>query len=131
MNGFQLDTSLMIIAAVVTGVIVLLGVAKLSRFYLRFTEAKRDIEANLITLNGQLKLIQLSMTELVSEQRRQSRLFLEQLNLKRAEMTGDYEVIEETITDAPQAAAPSASPEPPSRPAGIKPLFDFGKNESK
>ena len=90
-----------IVGAILTWVIFILGVAQLSRFYTRFRSAAKASENNIEVLNAQLKKIQSSLAELIIEQRRQSRLQLEQLDLKRAEMTGDYEIVEEPIQSAP------------------------------
>ena len=93
-----------IVGAVLTWVIFILGVAQLARFYTRFQSAAKAYESNMEALNAQLKKMQSSLAELIIEQRRQSRLQTEQLDLKRAEMTGDYEIVEEPIF--PQAAMP-------------------------
>lgn len=92
---------LVIIGAVLTWVIFILGVAQLSRFYTKFLEASKSVDNNLTALNAQMKKIQASMAELIIEQRRQIRLQTEQLDLKRAEMTGDYEIVEEPINPPP------------------------------
>lgn len=95
-----------IIAAVLSWVIFILGVALLSRFYDRFREAAKKTDDNLTELNAQLKKLQSSVAEVIIEQRRQSRLQMEQLDLKRAEMTGEFEIVEEPIP----ASAPQPSP---------------------
>ena len=93
-----------IVGAMLTWVIFILGVAQLSRFYTRFLNAAKASESNMEALNAQLKKMQSSLAELIIEQRRQSRLQAEQLDLKRAEMTGEYEIVEEPIV--PQGAHP-------------------------
>ena len=92
---------LMIFGAILTWVIFILGVAQLSRFYANFCKAAKSTESNLNALNAQLKKVQASIAELIIEQRRQIRLQTEQLDLKRAEMTGDYEIVEEPINPPP------------------------------
>ena len=92
---------LVIIGAVLTWVIFILGVAQLSRFYTKFVETSKAADNNLNAVNAQLKKLQSSMAELIIEQRRQIRLQTEQLDLKRAEMTGDYEIVEEPINSPP------------------------------
>ncbi len=89
-----------VVGAVLTWVIFILGVAQLSRFYARFLEAAKSLDNNLNAMNAQLKKMQSSIAEMIIEQRRQSRLQTEQLDLKRAEMTGDYEIVEEPIPGA-------------------------------
>ncbi len=103
----MLESSLnvwVIVGAILTWVIFILGVAQLSRFYIRFVEASKSMENNLNAANAQLKKLQSSVAELIIEQRRLCRLQIEQLELKRAEMTGDYEIVEEPIY--PQSAPP-------------------------
>ena len=92
---------LVIIGAVLTWVIFILGVAQLSRFYTKFLEASKSVDNNLNALNAAMKKVQASMAELIIEQRRQIRLQSEQLDLKRAEMTGEYEIVEEPINPPP------------------------------
>ena len=92
---------LVIIGAVLTWVIFILGVAQLSRFYTKFLEASKSVDNNLTALNAAMKKVQASMAELIIEQRRQIRLQSEQLDLKRAEMTGEYEIVEEPINPPP------------------------------
>lgn len=100
---------MVIIGAILTWVIFILGVAQLSRFYARFVASAKATDNKLSTLNSQIKKIQSSMTELILEQRRQIRLQTEQLDLKRAEMTGDYEIVEEPVN------SPAAPPPPNER----------------
>ncbi len=100
------------VVAMLTWVIVMMGVAQLSRFYKNFQDYKRENEANLLGLAGQLKKLQTTLSEQLLEQRRMSKLLLEQLELKRAEMTGDFEIVEEEVSAAPAPApAPAAPPE--------------------
>ena len=92
------------VVAGLTWVIVMMGIAQLSRFYSKFQEGRRELDANLL------------LTELLAEQRRITRLTLEQLDLKRAEMTGDFEIVEEPIPPAPPSAGPTepaVEPPPP------------------
>jgi biopolymer transport protein ExbB/TolQ len=89
-----------LVGALLTWIIFILGVAQLSRLYSRFVEASKSLDNNLNAVNAQLKKMQSLLAELIIEQRRQSRLQTEQLDLKRAEMTGDYEIVEEPIPEA-------------------------------
>ena len=66
----------------------------------------------------QLKKLQTTLTELLVEQRRITRLQVELLDLKRAEMTGDFEIVEEPVPGAVAAPAEekeSAEPPPPTK----------------
>lgn len=111
------DISLWIFAAL-TWIVIMLGLIQLSRFFSKFQEVRRDLEGNLLGIAGQIKQMQGTLTELLGEQRRATRLMLEQLELKRAEMTGDFDIVEEPITPikplqngdsaSPAAAAPAA-----------------------
>lgn len=96
-----------IIGAMLTWVIFILGVAQLSRFYTRFVDAAKSQETHLNAVNAQLKKMQSSLAELIIEQRRLSRIQTEHMELKRAEMTGEYEIVEEPV------AQPGTPPPPP------------------
>ena len=96
----------------------MMGVAQLSRFYSKFQDARRELDANLLGMAGQLKKLQTTLTELLVEQRRITRLQVELLDLKRAEMTGDFEIVEEPVPGAVAAPAEekeSAEPPPPTK----------------
>ena len=104
------------VVAGLTWVIVMMGIAQLSRFYSKFQEGRRELDANLLNMAGQFKKMQSTLTALLAEQRRITRLTLEQLDLKRAEMTGDFEIVEEPIPPAPPSAGPTepaVEPPPP------------------
>ena len=113
------DISLWIFAAL-TWIVIMLGLIQLSRFFSKFQEVRRDLEGNLLGIAGQIKQMQGTLTELLGEQRRVTRLMLEQLELKRAEMTGDFDIVEEPITpikplqggDGAAAAPGAAAPAP-------------------
>lgn len=83
-------------------------VAMVSRFYNRVHTVLRDSDANLVGLAGQIRRLQSSLTEQIAEQRRTNRLLHDLLELKRAEMTGEFEIVEEEI---PVSKAVSAPPE--------------------
>ncbi len=91
------------IAGGITLLVFFLGMAQLSRFYKSFREARAEVDTNLLAVIAQIKRLNLTIAELAVEQRRLSRLMLEQIELKKAEMTGDFEIVEEPL------------PEPPSR----------------
>ncbi|WP_294433361.1 hypothetical protein [uncultured Victivallis sp.] len=113
MDGFQFPTVTLWIVAVLTWIVVMMGVAQLSRFYTKFREARRELDANLLGMAGQLKKMQTTLTELLVEQRRLTRLQVELLDLKRAELTGDFEIVEEPVAPAAAPAEKEESPEPP------------------
>ena len=107
MQGFEVSLSSFWIVAIMICVIVLIVLAQISHFYAKFQDYRKDYEANMIGLAGQLKKLQSTMSEQLGEQRRQIRLVNELLELKRAELTGDFEIVEEPVEPAaPVAAAP-------------------------
>ncbi len=106
------DISLWIFAAL-TWIVIMLGLIQLSRFFSKFQEVRRDLEGNMLGIAGQIKQMQGTLTELLGEQRRITRLMLEQLELKRAEMTGDFDIVEEPITPIkPLQDAGASAPAP-------------------
>ena len=118
MDEFQFPTITLWIVAALTWIVVMMGVAQLSRFYSKFQDARRELDANLLGMAGQLKKLQTTLTELLVEQRRITRLQVELLDLKRAEMTGDFEIVEEPLPGAVAAPAEekeSAEPPPPTK----------------
>ena len=128
MFGMEVSLSSFWLVAIMICVIVLILVAQISHFYAKFQEFRKDYEANIIGLAGQLKKLQSTMSEQLGEQRRQLRLVNELLELKRAEMTGDFEIVEEPIVPtapAPEAAAnDEAKPLP--KPASQFPPINLG-----
>ena len=118
MDEFQFPTITLWIVAALTWIVVMMGVAQLSRFSSKFQDARRELDANLLGMAGQLKKLQTTLTELLVEQRRITRLQVELLDLKRAEMTGDFEIVEEPVPGAVAAPAEekeSAEPPPPTK----------------
>ena len=118
MDEFQFPTITLWIVAALTWIVVMMGVAQLSRFYSKFQDARRELDANLLGMAGQLKKLQTTLTELLVEQLRITRLQVELLDLKRAEMTGDFEIVEEPVPGAVAAPAEekeSAEPPPPTK----------------
>ena len=93
-----------------TWVVIMMGVIQLSRFFTTFQEVRRDLEGNMLGIAGQIKQLQSSLSETLGEQRRVVRVLNELLELKRAEMTGDFDIVEEPIPAAQPAAAPQGSP---------------------
>lgn len=96
------ETVLLVIGVLLTWLIFVLGVAKLAQFYLSMTQARREIDTNLTGIGNQMGKLQTLVAELLKEQRRTSRLISDLTDLKKAEMTGEYEIVETPIdTDAP------------------------------
>ena len=86
---------------------------QLTRFLMKFEKAGRDLNENFIALAAQLKNIQTTLAELLIEQKRVTRLTVEGLDLKKAEMTGDFEIIEEPLPGTAGTAPASQQPSDP------------------
>lgn len=94
-------------------IILLILLGQISRFYVKMRNFCKENDAQQLILNAQLKQLQGTLSEVLGELRRSNRLVNEQLELKRAEMTGDFEIVEEPIAPPPvksAAAAPAAPP---------------------
>ncbi|MBQ9503184.1 MAG: hypothetical protein IJU70_13600 [Lentisphaeria bacterium] len=134
MHGMEVSLSSFWLVAIMICVILLILVAQISHFYAKFQEARKDYEANMIGLAGQLKKLQTTLSEQLGEQRRLLRQQGELLELKRAEMTGDFEIVEEPVPAAaprpPQAAAApeeaQTPPAPPHQPGKKFPDINLG-----
>ena len=84
-------------------IILLLLLGQISRFYAKIRDFCKETDAQQLALNAQLKQLQGTMAELLGEVRRSNRLANEMLELKQAELTGDFEIVEEPIAPAPVA----------------------------
>jgi hypothetical protein len=96
-------------------IILLIMLGQLSRFYARLRDFCKESDAQQLALNAQLKQLQGTMSEILGEIRRGNRLANELLELKHAELTGDFEIVEEPVAPPPAprtAAAPAAAPAP-------------------
>ncbi|MDD3885982.1 MAG: hypothetical protein PHI35_03845 [Victivallaceae bacterium] len=94
------------IVAVLTWVIVMLGVARLARFYADFKSFRRDLDAHLFGVEAQLKKLQSTFNESLVEQRKAVRTLNEQLALQQAAMTGEYDIVEEPVLPTPETPSP-------------------------
>ena len=93
-------------------IILLIMLGQISRFYARLRDFCKESDAQQLALNAQLKQLQGTMSEILGELRRGNRLANELLELKHAELTGDFEIVEEPIAAAPPMSAPAAAPAP-------------------
>lgn len=82
------------------GLVVIMVLVQLSRFLATFEKERRNLDSNIIGMGGQLKKLQTTVAEILIEQKRATRLTLEGLDLKKAEMTGDFEIVEEPLPGA-------------------------------
>ena len=107
----DIGTLVLGVVAGLTWLIVILVLVQLSRFLAKFEQGRQELDANIIGMAGQLKKMQTTIAEILIEQKRVTRLTVEGLDLKKAEMTGDFEIIEEPLPGTPGAAvgpAPTA-----------------------
>ena len=107
------------IVAGLTWLIIMCTVVQVSKFYANFCIARKTLETNMTGLTGQIKRLQSTMTELLVEMRKTNRIQQNLLDLKQAEMTGDFEIVEEPIVaenneEAEAEAAPEPMPAAPS-----------------
>ena len=100
------ETILLVIGVLLTWLIFVLGVAKLAQLYLSMSQARREVDTNLTGIANQMNKIQTIIAELLKEQRRTSRLIADLTDLKKAEMTGEYEIVETPIDSASAPAHP-------------------------
>ena len=96
---FDGTTIMLIISVMLTWIIFILGVAKLAQFYLSMNKARHEVDSNLTGIAGQLGKMQTMIAEMLKEQRRTSRLIADLTDLKKAELTGEYEIVETPIVD--------------------------------
>ena len=113
MTGHEVTSLSFWIVAILISIVLLFIVAQISRFYAMFQQHRKEVEADIIGLTGQAKQLQNTLNELLVEQRRLVRLQVEMVDLKRAELTGDFEVLEEPIEELPQLQAGEERPEAP------------------
>ena len=90
-------------AVVLISLILLVILGVIIRLLMFFRNFCKDMDTHQMTQNAQLKQLQGTMSEILGELRRANRLTIEQLDLKRAEMTGDFEIVEEPIAPPPVA----------------------------
>ncbi|MBE6386086.1 MAG: hypothetical protein E7048_10565 [Lentisphaerae bacterium] len=120
MFGQEISTFSFWCVALMICIILLVVLGQVSRFYAKMRDYCKDTDAQQLALNAQLKQLQGTLSEILGELRRSNRLVNEQLELKRAEMTGDFEIVEEPIVPPPVAAkvqeAPQGSAAPKAEP---------------
>ena len=69
-------------------------------------EAVKELADIKLTLVEAFKHLERPLADALAENRRNNRLISELLALKQAEMTGDFEIIEEPIASAPPTKSP-------------------------
>ena len=107
------DPQFLAVVQVVMLILMILLLLLIIRTLAYFRAAVRENEERTIALFNALQKMHGTMNEQLGEQRRQIRVQQELLQLKHAEMTGDFEVIEEDIpapitVAEPEITAPQA-----------------------
>lgn len=100
------DPQFLAVVQVVMLLMMILLILLLIRMLGYFRASVREEEERTISLFNAMQKMHATMTEQLGEQRRQIRVMQELLQLKHAEMTGDFEVVEEEIPAAPVVAEP-------------------------
>jgi altronate dehydratase len=88
-----------IVSVMLTWLIVMLGVVKISQMALLVKKMEKSVDMNLSGIASQMQKLQTIAAELLKEQRRSSRLISDLIDLKKAEMTGEFEIVETPIVD--------------------------------
>ena len=95
-----------LILQIVLLVTVLFTAAMLLVLLAKQREAVKELADIKLTLVEAFKHLEKPLTDALAENRRNNRLISELLALKQAEMTGDFEIIEEPIATAPPTKSP-------------------------
>lgn len=80
MNAYYIT---LICVGVLTWLVFVLSMAKISKFYLQFLTFKRDMDTNLTGIGANLKKYQNSFSELTIEQRRTNKLLVELIDIQK------------------------------------------------
>ena len=111
MFGQEISSLSFWFVALMICIILLVLVGQLSRFYARMKNLAADLDAQQLAFNAQLKQLQGTLSEVLGEIRRGNRLSNELIELKQAELTGDFEIVEEPIAPAPAQKSAVEVPE--------------------
>jgi len=111
MFGQEISSLSFWFVALMICIILLVLVGQLSRFYARMKSLAADLDAQQLAMNAQLKQLQGTLSEVLGEIRRGNRLSNELIELKQAELTGDFEIVEEPIAPAPAQKSAVEVPE--------------------
>ncbi len=122
----QFSTIMFGVFAGLTWLIIMLGLAQFARFLKKFDESRVELTGNIAGMAGQLKKLQAAVTELLIEQKKIAKLTEEGVALKQAELTGEFEIIEEPVAGAlpPLGSIPAPAEkaeEPPPVPPAVAP----------
>ena len=100
------DPQFLAVVQVAMLLLMILLLLLIIRMMTLFRTAIKENEERSIALFNALQKLHGTMNEQLGEQRRQMRAVQELLQLKHAEMTGDFEIIEEESPQAPVAPEP-------------------------
>ena len=95
-----------IILQIVLIISVLLNVAMLAILLVKQRENVKELADIKLTLVEAFKHLEKPLADSLAETRRNNRLISELLQLKQAEMTGDFEIVEEPIATPPPTTSP-------------------------
>ncbi len=98
LSSFEIISTITVIS--LTWLIVMLGVVKISQMAILVKKMEKSVDMNLTGIASQMQKLQTITAELLKEQRRTSRLISDLTDLKKAEMTGEFEIVETPIVDA-------------------------------
>ena len=88
-----------VVLVALTWLIVMLGVVKISQMAVLVKKMEKSVDMNLSGIASQMQKLQTIAAEMLKEQRRSSRLISDLTDLKKAEMTGEFEIVETPIVD--------------------------------
>ena len=108
----SLETSFLLVSLPMV-VLLLVIVAAVLMILFTALRTQRESEQQLLSTLAALQKMQGTLSELLGEQRRTIRTMNELLALKQAEMTGDFEVVEEEISQSMAVERPANEPIPP------------------
>ena len=97
LSSFEIISIITVIS--LTWLIVMLGVVKISQMAILVKKMEKSVDVNLTGIASQMQKLQTITAELLKEQRRTSRLISDLTDLKKAEMTGEFEIVETPIVD--------------------------------
>ena len=100
MPNIDIILQIVLIVSVIFTVVMLLVLMAKQR------EAVKELADIKLTLVEAFKHLDRPLAEALAENRRNNRLISELLALKQAEMTGDFEIIEEPLATPPPTTAP-------------------------
>jgi len=95
-----------LIMQIVLVVAVILGCAMLFVLLTKIREAIKELSDIKVSLVEAFKHLDKPLSDALAEDRRNNRLISELLALKQAEMTGDFEIVEEPVLPTPTVKEP-------------------------